>query len=61
MIECLGWIAAAGAVWIIAAPESYQRLAYSVFNAPDPVLRSIGVFSVALGLSTEQPEEPFGG
>ena len=53
-IEGLGWIAAAAAVWVIAAAEPWQRFLNIYFATSDPSelarLRAIGAFGVAFGL-----------
>ena len=51
-IEGFGWFAAAAAVWVIAVPGLWQRLADSFWDAAsDPALRrAIGVLNVAFGL-----------
>ncbi|MGE4605265.1 MAG: hypothetical protein AAEJ52_00820 [Myxococcota bacterium] len=51
-IERFGWFAAASAVWIIATPGPWKRFMDSFWDAVSdpPVLRAIGVLSVAFGL-----------
>ena len=52
LIEGMGWLAAAAAVWVIAAPGPFQRLAMSFWDAVSnpALLRAIGALNVAFGL-----------
>ena len=53
LIEFIGWLAAAVAVWAIAAPGSIQRLVLSFWGAVRnrTLLRVIGLINVAIGLA----------
>jgi uncharacterized protein YjeT (DUF2065 family) len=52
-VEVFGWILAGVAIWLMASPKTYQRLALSIIDAiSDPaVLRVIGALSIAIGLA----------
>ena len=50
LIEGLGWMAAAAAVWLIVAPGTWWRLADKFFSASNPSLRTIGVLNIAIGV-----------
>jgi len=50
VIEIMGWISAATAVWIHAEPSQYQRLLDSVLGMNEGRLRVLGVFGSVFGL-----------
>ncbi len=52
LIEGLGWLAAAAACLLVAAPALFQRLMHSFWDAvgDPPMLRTIGVLNIAGGL-----------
>ena len=51
LIEIMGWLAAAAAVFVIAAPRTLRRLKMSFWDVSDPgLLRAIGALNVAFGL-----------
>ncbi len=50
LVEGLGWLAAAAALWVLAAPRSWQRLMDGFFSAPGPFLRVFGALNIAFGL-----------
>ncbi len=52
LIEGLGWLAAASAVLVLAAPGLFQRWASSFWDAVSTpaLLRAIGALNVAIGL-----------
>jgi len=54
ILRALGWIWAAATLWLIAAPNSYRRLARGVLtyfesSADEAVVRIIGLVAVAIG------------
>ena len=50
LIEILGWLAAAAAVWVIAAPGPLRRLMGSFYSASDFTLRVFGIVNLVIGL-----------
>jgi hypothetical protein len=46
LLEVLGWLTAAGAVWVIAAPGPLRRL----YSASDSTLRVFGIVNLIFGL-----------
>jgi uncharacterized protein YjeT (DUF2065 family) len=53
ILHILGWIWAAAALWLLAAPDSYRRIArgfLDVFESADEaIVRMIGLVAVAIG------------
>ncbi len=56
IFRVLGWLWAAVSLWLLAAPDSYRRLAGGTLNyfessVDEAVVRFIGVVAVAFGLA----------
>ena len=55
LLRILGWLWAAAAVWLLAAPESYRHFAQGVLsvfeNSGNAVVRVLGIVAVAIGSS----------
>ncbi len=53
ILQALGWVFAAATLWLLAAPDSYRRLArgvLAVFDDP-AIVRIAGLVSVAFGIT----------
>jgi hypothetical protein len=52
-VEVFGWFIGGAAIWLMASPGSYQRLALSIIDSiADPsALRVIGALNIAFGLA----------
>ncbi len=53
ILQALGWVFAAATLWLLAAPDSYRRLAHGVLDVfDDPaIVRIIGLVAVAIGVA----------
>ena len=52
LVEVMGWLSAAAAVWVIVAPGTVQRFVTSFWDAvpSDSARRAIGALNIAFGL-----------
>ena len=56
LLRALGWIFAAGTVWLLAAPGSYRLVAQGVLefaegSVDSAVVRGVGILAVGIGLA----------